>query len=273
MTTGLNSALRVRNIELRNRIVLAPMGVGHCENGEPDDDLRGFYRRRAENGVALLITGATFIDHPTASNHVLLPSIAGQQAQDSWGRIVADVHAAGAPILLQLEHAGVDRDPQFSLDSNGRVLCPSGIDQQGHPYGEAMSPDDIEEIVAAFATSARTAERLGFDGVEIHGAHGFLIDQFLWDRTNVRVDEYREPSRFAAEVIQAIRASTGPDFVVSFRWSQWKMHDHAAQVARTPDQLEGLLRPIADAGVDLFHASARRWWDPLFPGSPLTAAG
>ncbi|WP_447945864.1 oxidoreductase [Microbacterium lacticum] len=273
MTTGLNSPLRIRSTELANRIVIAPMGVGHCDNGAPDDDLRAFYRRRAENGVGLLITGATFIDHPTASNHVLLPSIAGQQAQDSWGRIVGDVHAAGAPILLQIEHAGTDRNPDFSLDPTARILGPSGVDQHGRAYGESMSPDDIDEIIAAFARSARTAEHLGFDGVEVHGAHGFLIDQFIWGKTNTRDDEYREPSRFAVEVIQAIRASTGPDFIVSFRWSQWKMHDFAAQVAKTPGELERVLRPIADAGVDLFHASTRRWWEPLFPGSPLTAAG
>ncbi|MGB4777797.1 12-oxophytodienoate reductase [Microbacterium sp.] len=273
MTTGLNSPLRIRTTELTNRIVLAPMGVGHCEGGAPDEDLRAFYRRRAENNVGLLITGATFIDHPTASNHVLLPSIAGQQAQESWGRIVGDVHAAGAPILLQIEHAGIDRDPAMSLDPTARILGPSGVDQQGRPYGEAMSCDDINEIIAAFAQSARTAEQLGFDGVEVHGAHGFLIDQFIWGRTNTRTDEYHEPSRFAVDVIHAIRASTGPDFIVSFRWSQWKMHDYAAQVAKTPEELERVLRPIADTDIDLFHASTRRWWEPLFTESALTTAG
>lgn len=128
MTTGLNRPLRIRNTELANRIVLAPMGVGHWDDGAPDDDLRAFYRRRAAGGVGRIITGATFIDHPTASNHVLLPSIAGRRAQESWARIVGDVHAAGAPILLQLEHAGTDRNPDFSLDPTARVIGPSGVD-------------------------------------------------------------------------------------------------------------------------------------------------
>lgn len=136
-----------------------------------------------------------------------------------------------------------------------------------------MSPEDITEIIAAFAQSARTAEQLGFDGVEVHGAYGFLIDQFIWDRTNTRTDRYREPSRFAADVVGAIRASTGPDFIISFRWSQWKMHDHSAQVAKTSGDLERLLQPTAEADADLFHASTRRWWEPLFAGSPLTAPG
>ncbi|MEU4015874.1 12-oxophytodienoate reductase [Microbacterium sp. NPDC028030] len=273
MTIDLSTPFTVRNTVLANRVVLAPMGVGHCENGVPDDDLRAFYRRRAENGVGLLVTGATFIDHPSASNHVLLPTIAGHAAQAAWQRTVDDVHGAGAPILLQLVHAGVDRDPGMSLEPTARVLSPSGVDHEGRPLGETMNRSDIDEVIQAFARSATIAENLGFDGVEVHGAHGFLIDQFMWGRTNLRRDAYGEPSRFAVDIVRAIRATTGPDFIVSFRWSQWKMHDHAARIAETPRDLERFLRPISDAGVDLMHASTRRWWEPLFPGSRRTAAG
>ncbi|MGN7948755.1 12-oxophytodienoate reductase [Microbacterium sp. 22215] len=271
--TTLTTPLTVRATTLANRVVLAPMGVGHSEKGVPDEHLRAFYRRRAQNGVGLLISGATFIDHSSASNHVLLPSIASTAAQVSWQRIVADVHAEGAPMLLQIEHAGVDRDPRSSLDLCGRVLSPSGIDHRGHSHGDEMSLADIHEVIDAFARSATVAQRLGFDGVEVHGAHGFLIDQFLWDATNHREDEYGEPSRFAVDVIQAIRAATNDDFIISFRWSQWKLHDYSARIANDITQLDKLLRPIAAAGVDLFHASTRRWWEPLFPSSPLTAAG
>lgn len=273
MSDSLSTPLRIRNTDLANRVVMAPMGVGHCHNGVPDDDLRAFYRRRAENGVGLIITSATFIDHPTASNHVLLPSVSGAETQASWRRIVDDVHAAGALILLQIEHAGTDRNPDMSLEPTARILGPSGLDHHGRPYGETMSADDIREIISAFAESARISEQLGFDGVEVHGAHGFLIDQFLWNRTNARNDEYGNPSKFAADVVSAIRASTGPDFIIGFRWSQWKMHDYAARIAENPADLMSLLGPISNAGVDLFHASTRRWWKPLFKDSPLTAAG
>lgn len=272
MDTSLNASLTIRSTTLKNRIVLAPMGVGHCVGGVPDAELRSFYRRRAQNGVGLIITCATFIDHQSASNHLLLPSIAGREAQQSWASVVRDVHDAGSAIILQLEHSGVDRNPNMSLVPSAPTISPSGVDHAGKIYGTKMVVDDIDSVIDAFARSAQVAEQLGFDGIELHGAHGFLIDQFFWDITNFRKDKYGQPSRFAVEVVEAVRSRTSPDFIISFRWSQWKMHDYNASVVRSASELEELLSPISQAGVDIFHASTRRWWKPLFSDSPLTAA-
>ncbi|MGH8517557.1 MAG: 12-oxophytodienoate reductase, partial [Panacagrimonas sp.] len=117
-----------------------------------------------------------------------------------------------------------------------------------------------------------------FDALELHGAHGYLIDQFFWDGTNVRADRWggstiTERARFAAEVVKAVRAAVGADFVVILRLSQWKQQDYAARLARTPDEMASWLSPLVDAGVDAFHCSQRRFWEPEFEGSRLNFAG
>jgi len=118
---------------------------------------------------------------------------------------------------------------------------------------------------------------MGFDGVEIHGAHGYVLDQFFWDGTNVRDDHFggglESRTRFAAEVVKAVRAAAGPDFPVLLRFSQWKQQDFTVKLAHTPAELERFLAPLTDAGVDCFHCSTRRFWEAEFPGSDMNLAG
>ena len=140
-----------------------------------------------------------------------------------------------------------------------------------------MTQADIDEVVAAFAKAAGNAEALGFDGVEIHGAHGYLVDQFFWEKTNQRTDRYggslQNRSRFAIEIIEAIRASVGKAFPIVLRWSQWKQQEYTARLVETPEALEAFIKPLSDAGVDIFHCSQRRFWEPEFEGSELNLAG
>jgi 2,4-dienoyl-CoA reductase-like NADH-dependent reductase (Old Yellow Enzyme family) len=147
----------------------------------------------------------------------------------------------------------------------------------GHPIAPTHAPmtlADIDAVIEAFATAARSAFDLGFDGVALHGAHGYIIDQFLWHRTNMRTDRYgQDRATFAAEIVTEIRRRTAPDFPILFRFSQWKSHDYDARIAETPAALEMLLAPLAEAGVDLFDASQRRFWEPAFAGSDLNLAG
>jgi 2,4-dienoyl-CoA reductase-like NADH-dependent reductase (Old Yellow Enzyme family) len=119
---------------------------------------------------------------------------------------------------------------------------------------------------------------LGFDAVEIHGAHGYLIDQFFWHPTNQRTDSYggktlAARTRFAVELIQAVRHATGPDFPICLRVSQWKLQDYSAKLATTPEEMTAWLAPLVQAGVDIFHCSQRRFWEPEFAGSDLNFAG
>lgn len=150
------------------------------------------------------------------------------------------------------------------------VESPSGLVGPGDPRGTAMSQEDIADTVAAFAQAAADARGLGFDTVEIHGAHGYLIDQFFWQGTNQRADRYngatiRERARFAAEVIAAMRAAVGPEFPLILRVSQWKQQDYGARIATTPAEMTDWLVPMVEAGANVLHCSQRRFWEPEFP--------
>jgi 2,4-dienoyl-CoA reductase-like NADH-dependent reductase (Old Yellow Enzyme family) len=160
----------------------------------------------------------------------------------------------------------------------GPYDSPSGLSSPNKKFGEGMSQEEVADAIAAFAEGARDAKRLGYDAVELHGAHGYLIDQFFWEGTNVREDAFGGPglpgrARFAAEILRAVRAAVGPDFPVIIRISQWKQQDFAAKLAHTPGEMEAWLTPLAEAGADAFHCSQRRFWEPEFDGSDLNFAG
>ncbi len=147
---------------------------------------------------------------------------------------------------------------------------PSGLFTADIQRGLKMTEEDIVNTIDAFAQAAKEAKRCGFDCVEVHGAHGYLVDQFFWSATNQRDDRWGGPtlserSRFAAEVIKAMRAEVGEDFPIILRISQWKQQDLKARLATTPDALADWLCPLVEAGVDLLHCSQRRFWTPEFP--------
>ena len=248
--------------------------------GVPGENVARYYRRRAEGGVGLIITEGTFIPHPSAGHDENAPRIHGDDALNGWWRVVEEVHDAGARIFAQLWHVGLVRKPQ--VDGVGRLydggpgsddrFSPSGIiGGNGLPFERVGRPATLNEIrgaIQAYGDAACTAKALGFDGVEIHGAHGYLIDQFLWDQTNLREDEYGgdigRRTRFAAEVIQEIRANVGPDFPVVLRLSNWKQQNYSARLAANPEEWAAIVRPLAGAGVDAFHLSQRRYWEGEF---------
>jgi 2,4-dienoyl-CoA reductase-like NADH-dependent reductase (Old Yellow Enzyme family) len=140
-----------------------------------------------------------------------------------------------------------------------------------------MPPSEIRAVIEAYGAAAANAQSVGFDGVEIHAAHGYLVDQFFWEKTNHRTDQYggsvQARTRFGAEVVAEIRARVGPTFPIALRFSQFKMEDYDARLANTAGELDQFLAPLAAAGVDVFHASARRFWEAAFAGSSLTLAG
>ncbi len=151
------------------------------------------------------------------------------------------------------------------------------MDKPGDRIHEPMTREQIDAAIHAYGEAAASAERLGFDGLEIHAAHGYLIDQFFWEQTNHRTDNYGgdlvKRTRFAVEVIEEIRRNVSSDYPVCFRFSQWKLLDYAAKLAKTPQELERFLEPLCAAGVDMFHCSQRRFWEPEFQGSSLNLAG
>lgn len=132
-----------------------------------------------------------------------------------------------------------------------------------------MSDGAVADTIAAYAEAALQAKTMGFDTIEIHGGHGYLVDQFFWASTNKRNDRYggiahKDRSSFAAEVVSAVRAAVGPDFPIILRLSQWKGQDYAARMAEPPGEMADWLTPLVDAGVDILHCSQRRFWEPEF---------
>jgi 2,4-dienoyl-CoA reductase-like NADH-dependent reductase (Old Yellow Enzyme family) len=266
-------------LSLKNRIVMSPMTRWQSPDQCPTDDVAAYYRRRAENEVGLIITEGTTIDHPVSSYSVRTPAFHGNSL-DGWRRVLDAVHGAGAKIVPQLWHVGIMRDPRGTDYPNRHLpsVSPSGLFKPGgKQVFEAMSRAEIKEVIGSFARGAVAARELGFDGIEIHGAHGYIVDQFLWDALNKRDDEYGgdaiQRTRFAVELIEAVRAAVGPGFPLILRISQWKQQQYSARLAETPDRLKAIFQPIADAGVDIFHCSQRRYWDVEFDGSPMNFAG
>jgi 2,4-dienoyl-CoA reductase-like NADH-dependent reductase (Old Yellow Enzyme family) len=274
-THALFEPFRLRNLLLPNRLVMAPMTRAKSPGGVPGANVAAYYRRRAEGGTGLLITEGTWIPHPTAGSMPDVPRFHGEDALAGWREVARAVHAAHGRIFPQLWHTGIAASR--NAPAGFVTASPSGLWLPGEKRGEPMSREEIAAVVAAYGVAARSAKELGFDGVELHGAHGYLIDQFLWDGTNQRTDEYggdlAARTRFAVEVIREVRRQVGPEFPLALRFSQWKMQDYAAKLARTAQELDTLLQPLAAAGVDIFHCSTRRFWEPEFPGSRLNLAG
>lgn len=275
--SALFTPIQLGPLHLKNRIAMAPMTRTFSPNHIPNDLVAAYYARRAENEVGLIITEATCINHKAANAYPRVPFMYGDEALAGWKKVVDAVHAAGGKIAPQLWHVGAVRKEGAAPDPSVPGYSPSGLFRPGTPNGVAMTQDDINDVVKAFAEAALAAKNIGFDAVEIHGAHGYLIDQFLWEGTNQRTDGYggsmQNRLRFAIEVVTATRQLVGPDFPIIFRFSQWKQQDYNARLCETPEQLNDFLQPLVAAGVDIFHCSTRRFWEPEFTGSNLNLAG
>ena len=233
--------------------------------------------------MGLLITEGTFIDHPVSAHNPGYLRMNSDAAYEGWAQVVKRVHQEGGRILPELWHCGLVypsenlRRGDFEYRKEWGMMSPSGLIMPGQRVTEPMTRKDLDNVIESFVRCAIRSIEIGFDGVELHGAHGFLLDQFFWDQTNERNDEYggsmRNRARFAAEITAEVRRHLGPDALISMRISQWKMQDYDAKIARSPDELADWLEPLVDAGIDMFDCSQRRYWQPEFEGSALNFAG
>lgn len=262
--------LQIGSLTLPNRIVMAPMTRMGTPGGMPNAADADYYRLRAEDGVGLIISEATPIDRPASVYHPDVPIFYGDNALAGWRSILEGVHAAGARMAPQIWHIGAVASPADGWNETVTVESPSGLMTPDRAVGLVMDEEAIADTIASFARAAADAKRLGFDCVEIHGGHGYLIDQFFWSGTNRRTDRWggktiAERSRFAVEMVKAVRTAVGPDFPLLLRVSQWKQQDFTVRIAATPDEMSAWLGPLAEAGVDIFDCSQRRYWVPEFP--------
>jgi 2,4-dienoyl-CoA reductase-like NADH-dependent reductase (Old Yellow Enzyme family) len=263
-----------RNFALKNRIVMPSMTRAQAPGGVPSDMHVNYYARRARGGAGLILTEGVPPDHVWSFASPEMPIFHGEGLK-GWKSVCDAVHAEGGKIMPQIWHIGGVRYPT-TPDHIPRTT-PSGIAPDGKLVGDPLTEEQLADLKDSFVRAAVHAKDLGFDGVEIHACHGYLLDLFLWDRTNVRADRWGgdllKRVSFPAEIVRGARAAVGPDFPIFIRLSQWKEQDYGAKIAPTPKDLERLLGPIVDAGVDLLDCSTRRFWEPEFEGSDLNLAG
>lgn len=277
--SNLFQPIELGSLKLRNRVVMAPMTRTFSPDGIPNDLVVAYYKRRAKNEVGLIITEGTCVGHKAANGYANVPYIYGEEALAGWKKVVDAVHAEGGKIVPQLWHVGAIRQANKGAGPDETVpgFSPSGLLMKGKETGTAMTAGDVKEAIDAFVQAAVDAQAIGFDGVEIHGAHGYLVDQFFWEDTNQRDDEYGGDlvarTKFAVDIVKGIREKCGADFPILLRYSQWKQQDYSTKLANTAEELGAFLKPLVDAGVDIFHCSTRRFWEPEFEGSTLNLAG
>ncbi|GAC66644.1 oxidoreductase [Gordonia soli] len=263
--SGLLTPLETPSLTLPNRFAMAPMTRMFSPDGVPGADVAEYYRRRAAGGVGLIITEGAFIPDDAVGASRRVPHLWGSDAADGWRGVIDAVHESGSKIVPQLWHMGVGRGAQYKYRPEIETVGPSGIGLDGAPLGRALSTGEVDGLVAAYADAAVFAKEVGFDGLELHGAHGYLLDSFLWSETNRRDDAYGDLLAFPTRVIAAVRAAVGDDFAIIYRFSQWKSERYEARVADTPDELATILTALVDAGVDILHPSTRRFFTPAFP--------
>lgn len=267
-----------KSLKVPNRLVMAPMSRYFAPGGMIIPEVADYYRRRIEGGCGAVITEGISIDRPGAVAADRVPQFHGKESLAEWKKVVDQCHDAGGAFIPQLWHVGGCIDFNFPDSPHPPLESPSGWVGPEMEGGRPMSESDIADVIGSFTRGAIDAKSIGCDAIELHGAHGYLFDQFFWPETNRRDDRYggptiRERSQFAAEVVASIRKAVGPDYAIIFRMSQWKVYDYECKLARNPDEMEQWLGPIADAGVDIFHCSDRRFWQPAFEGDDRNLAG
>lgn len=236
----------------------------------PTRRMASYYASFAEGGFALVITEGVYTDGVFSRSYARQPGLATEAQVAGWREVVDAVHGAGGFVFAQLMHGGALS--QVLEETVG----PSAVRPKGEkmpeyggegpfPMPKEMSEADIREAISGFAAAARNAKAVGFDGVEIHGANGYLVDQFITDYTNGRCDRYggsaADRVRFACEVIEAVRKAVGDDFLVGIRLSQGKVNDHSYRWPEGRADAEAIFEAVGGAGPDYLHvASEGRDW-------------
>ena len=255
--------------DLRNRLAVAPMTrTSATPEGVPTPEMADYYGEFAEGGFGLIVTEGTYPDTEYSQGYLNQPGLATDAHVAGWRAVTERVHAAGAVLIAQLMHAGALS--QGNAHRTGTV-GPSAVQPRGEmmpeyggsgpwPVPAELTAADLERIVEGFAAAAVRARDAGFDGVEIHAANGYLLDQFLTEYTNRRTDAYGgSPAnrvRLAAEVTGAVRAAVGSEFVVGVRLSQTKVNDFEYRWPGGRREAETIYTALADARADYLHIAS-----------------
>lgn len=277
--------LAIGNLELPNRLAVAPMTrVSATSEGVPTERMARYYQAFAEGGFGLVITEGLYTDLAFSQGYAFQPGLATDAHREGWRAIAGGVHAGGARFIAQLMHAGAlsQANVHRATTKGPSALRPKGTQMAfyrgagEYRLPEAMTVDEIAEAVAGFAGAARRAAEAGFDGVEIHAANGYLIDQFLSEATNAREDAYGGDlacrMRLAGEIVHAVRAAVGPDFVVGVRVSQAKVNDFTYKWNGGEQEAAELFRALGALPIDYLHVTEYEAWQPAFGTGPSLAS-
>lgn len=275
----------VNGLTMDHRVGLAPMTrVSATEDGRATEQMARYYGKFARGGFSFLLTEGTYPDAEYSQGYANQPGLATDDQAESWSRVVDTVHEYDAPILAQLMHAGpLVQQNRFSSESVG----PSAVKPKGEQlelYGGSgdfrtprrLSTDELDDIEAGFVAAAERARDAGFDGVEIHGANGYLLDAFLTEYTNRRDDEYggspENRVRFPARVVDAVQSTLPDDFVVGIRLSQTKVNDQDYRWPGGEDEAEVVFGALSEAGADYLHVTEGDISEPASGASGPTLA-
>jgi NADPH2 dehydrogenase len=246
--------VKIGSLPLTHRIAMAPMSRYRADDTHvPTPAMATYYSQRACVPGTLLIAEASFIS-PNQIGFANGPGIYNEEQVAAWKKVTDAVHARGSFIVCQLLAAGRAVDPDVAADKGVEVLSSSAVVQDAeHVVPRAMTMTEIQRTVQEFATAAKNAMRAGFDAVEIHGAYGYLVDQFLQDTCNIREDAYggsiENRSRFAIDVVRAVARAIGPGRT-ALRLSPWsrvqgmRMADPISQFSHVIKEV-GALGPLA----------------------------
>lgn len=269
--------VKLGTLTIENRVGVAPMTrISGTPEGHATEQMAKYYASFAEGGFGLVITEGTYTDELYSQCYFDQVGIANDEQAEAWKKVVDAVHRAGAKIIIQLEHGGaLSQGNRFT----NRTVAPSAIKPKGKPLDFYLgatsfpmpieaSKEDLKEVVNGFVSSAVRAKLVGFDGIEIHGANGYLLDEFLTDYTNTRSDEYggntQNRVRFLVEVSTAIREAVGEDFTVGIRISQSKVNDYEYKWDGKEQDAKIIFEALGQSGLDYIHITEHRAWEPAF---------
>lgn len=279
------SSLNIGGLELKNRVGLAPMTrTSATEDGLATEQMVKYYSKFARGGFGLLITEGTYPDEAYSQGYKDQPGIANEQQVEAWKKVIGGVHKEGAKILCQIMHAGaLSQGNRYKSET----IAPSVVKPKGEQltfYGgvgefqvpNAITKEDIKEVVTSFTDAAKRAKKAGFDGIEIHGANGYILDQFLTDYTNLRTDEYGGTTenrvRLLVEIVEVIRQEVGSEYPVGIRISQGKVNDYEHKWKNGEEDARIIFDSLSKAGVDFIHVTEYDALNPAFEENGPTLA-
>jgi 2,4-dienoyl-CoA reductase-like NADH-dependent reductase (Old Yellow Enzyme family) len=276
------SPFTIKNHTIRNRLGVAPMTrMSSPADSIPRQDVLDFLVRRAENGAGIVYTEGIVTDYESSQGYPGQGRILTQRQIDAWRIVAEKIKRAGALAMMQLFHCG--RVSMPDVNPAGRIIAPSPVAPRqnnpftGEPYAvpDEMSEFDIRHVINGFVESARGAMAAGFDGVELHGAHGYLINQFLSAYSNKRVDAYggslEDRFRLARELIHAVREVVPEDRLLVFRISNWGVVDREVNLFADEHEWQHLIKLLAWEDLDALSVSTYNFRDQAF-GTDQTMA-